>query len=436
MQIRHSPNWIHIPLPLDNFNPFRRIAFGIGNAKVVYLNIRTRAPFEQPVATAFCLHLDEEFGIQDQLFLGRVAHGAQCTPWPTGGQHPNKTFCGSHPNRLIYQLNGIVWRNLRQTAVISDPSLIQNVMTSEIARVSQNCIVCGKSTSSYLIRSTPCSKLCSIYFRQSQLLVRFPEIRYDRVTVAHIFAALMAAAQCDHLSLLGNIPMSLPKPIIITIVNQISEMMKQQPLDVILANSASVCGGLVDPQAELLVAWGLSSYRGCAVAIPDENVYAKASVFFVYGTPERENQFAERLAPTGGHSSIVYHGTTLDRLYPILQNGLQTQLRPEMMQHGAAYGNGVYTTPNINIAPSYSRNGPPTPPIAQLGWEQHAYPVKVLLICELVDMERWKTSHPEILVITDSSNLIVRLVIVADHDVGFGDLDPAKIHRSIRLARS
>jgi hypothetical protein len=152
----------------------------------------------------------------------------------------------------------------------------------------------------------------------------------------------------------------------------------------------------MDSRIELIVAWSLSSYRGCVVAT---EIGPKVCMFYVNGIPERENRFAEKAEPTGGKSSIVYHGTTCDRLYPILQKGLQTQYA-KMMLHGAAHGHDIYTTPNIQIARSHSRTVSPTPQVAQLGREQGAYPVKILLICELVAIEKWKTSNPEIQVIT------------------------------------
>lgn len=294
---------------------------------------------------------------------------------------------------------------------------------------SQSCIACGKSTSHYLIRSTLCSGQCSIFFRKSDILARYPEIQHDPAAVYFILYALRAAAECDHLSLLGKVPTTLSAKLIASIITQIYEL--PQPLDVILRNIASGHSNL-DSRAELVVAWGLSSYRGCVVAA---EVGAKVCKFYVNETPERENQFARRLEPTGGKSSIVYHGTTLDRLYPILQNGLQTQYA-KMMQHGAAHGHGVYVTPNIQIALNYSRSGSPASQSAQLSWEQRAYPVKMLLICELVSMEKWGTSNPEILVVTDSSYLIIRAAIYGRSEVDFGNFDIKDIRRLMRLAKS
>lgn len=162
----------------------------------------------------------------------------------------------------------------------------------------------------------------------------------------------------------------------------------------------------------------------------------KADVFQVNETPERESHFAEKLVPTGGNFSIVYHGTILDRLYPILQNGLQAQLRPDMIRNGAIYGHGVYVTPAIDIALSYSRSSSRNVTMARLGWEQGTYPVKVLLICKVVNKKGWETSNPDILVITDSANLVIRLVIMADPDEGLGNLDFRTVHQYIRVSKS
>jgi hypothetical protein len=47
----------------------------------------------------------------------------------------------------------------------------------------------------------------------------------------------------------------------------------------------------MDSRIELIVAWSLSSYRGCVVAT---EIGPKICMFYVNGTPERENRFAEK----------------------------------------------------------------------------------------------------------------------------------------------
>lgn len=129
--------------------------------------------------------------------------------------------------------------------------------------------------------------------------------------------------------------------------------------------------------------------------------------------PDRENAYAVNLAAHGGGPCTVFHGTTLDRLYPILQHGLELQGSFGGML-GGELGHGIYTTSDLAMALGYANAS--SHAHTELGWEENDLsPTKVLLICELAAKEKWEGS-PSVYVTTDPSFLAVRYVCLLNAD--------------------
>ncbi|KEF52942.1 uncharacterized protein A1O9_10848 [Exophiala aquamarina CBS 119918] len=203
--------------------------------------------------------------------------------------------------------------------------------------------------------------------------------------------------------------------------------------------------GAMDPRAEPCLSWAFTSYRGALISIPSELVDAsiRSSTMFFMANANRDQEktFADKLVFSGGGDSlIVFHGTKSDRLYPILHNGLRTQVQPGMMQWGKVLGSGIHTARDSSVAMGYENFSKPVP--ALQGACITFYTV-LMLICELAEPQKYKraTQDPrtgkqcDVLVATDPSYLILRAVVLARPGLELPPVKNALPHRMVRRLR-
>lgn len=337
------------PLPTDG--PVRRTGFGLDPVFPASVNITLYARLAQhiptlwspsipaPQVTRFCIHLD-----------GDIPFASIHSPYSV--QHTERPLsipCGSHPNRLVYQLYGAVWQYLRSHALFDDAHFREAIFRSLNVLV-EHCIVCnGKIATDYtLLRSTTCSRACSRQLRKSQLLVRLPELIKDFEAVKLHFFAVGGAIRTGKF----HVPTgSLPSMSSIEMLDHARRVWERflQPFNV--ANSIESWIAYLEPRTELFMAWVLTSYRGVLITMP-RGLYPSldCQILFASANPQAEATFAKRLLPTGGKSQPVFHGTTIDRLQSILHIGLQTQTKPNMRRWGNLLGDGIYTTDTSEVA--------------------------------------------------------------------------------------
>lgn len=116
----------------------------------------------------------------------------------------------------------------------------------------------------------------------------------------------------------------------------------------------------IDEDTDLLVSWVFTAYRGCVVDWRDypSSIFPHlddGDVYLVNSKHETETAFLENKRIKGGHTSVVFHGTSLDRLYPILWEGLQvvSQTSELSATKVAEYGEGIYTAKSSSVASVY-----------------------------------------------------------------------------------
>lgn len=73
-------------------------------------------------------------------------------------------------------------------------------------------------------------------------------------------------------------------------------------------------------------------------------------------TPDREEEF-EKLKTAEGGSTFLFHGSRWHNWYSILRNGLKNCSGTKLMTAGAAYGNGIYLSDNLNYSYRYGASG-------------------------------------------------------------------------------
>jgi hypothetical protein len=97
----------------------------------------------------------------------------------------------------------------------------------------------------------------------------------------------------------------------------------------------------------------IPSHRSCLLDDPEPP--SGKSFVIQDAPPDEENAFTDLSHRYRANSTFVFHGTTLDRLNPILQNGLRMRTNAGDRKIGDSYGNGVYTTTNIETARGYAQ---------------------------------------------------------------------------------
>jgi hypothetical protein len=175
--------------------------------------------------------------------------------------------------------------------------------------------------------------------------------------------------------------------------------------------------GRLGPAGEALLSWACTNYRGFLVSATGQlkvpNMSRVHQFVLANATPELERGFAIHGTTGSGTTHIVFHGTSLDRLYAILREGLRICSGTPLQRNGAMYGNGVYVADEPRTAASYSTVYRGTDAIS--GWRGSAYhTVRVLLGCELAKKERFRGSRYGTYVVTDPTSLMVRFVFLLE----------------------
>lgn len=111
-----------------------------------------------------------------------------------------------------------------------------------------------------------------------------------------------------------------------------------------------------------------------------------------------EKCFQMKKTEPGFENTIyLYHGTPYENMYSIFRNGLKNaSTNKKLALHGAAYGNGIYLSNNVNIS---------------LGYCYGDY--KIILIYEVCNKKEWNRSVG-IYVVPDENALILRYMLVFD----------------------
>jgi len=162
---------------------------------------------------------------------------------------------------------------------------------------------------------------------------------------------------------------------------------------------------------EAFLKWILSHYGGSLVSASGQMQIPSMShahqFLLTKAAPNLEKAFTEKK----GHLStkIVFHGTSLDRLYAILTQGLQVGSGGPLQRHGAFGGYGIYVSENPNTALAYAT--PNIAPTSEYRWHSSNFDnVRVMLGCEASGNGVGYSS--DVHVIQDPSMLIVRYIFL------------------------
>ena len=433
---------VELQFPVDHLTKLQSRALGAPGAQGFL--VRLIIPSED-LPAGFCVHTYE---------LGKTPANDdhQHTPWVVGdfSTEPSEPYCRGLTNRGEFQLSRILYRNLRKG--FTSVAETYTELASEIDHLMDHCVVCGLDHGVPILRSSICeSPNCAEIYLRASYRILLADVWHDAPVMNLLLTAVYASASASDADLLNNLPTSdrasalqmlsdLPGVSSIqksletflggTPAESVSEENTQSPpapppslisgfLALASEYIASGTGktSLIDASSPYFLstvlptlAWACTNYGGYLATasgqlrvpmFPEDHQFLVAN-----SSPALEKAFSVQFKTAQSTSSVLFHGTSLDRLYPILSQGLRVCSGTSLQRHGAAHGSGIYMAEEPSTSWGYARNAPS---VSALKWSS-IKDMHVLLGCELAGAST--AGYPGIHVISDASRLIVRYVFL------------------------
>ena len=416
---RISHEEIELRFPVTSLSKMQRFAIGAGDAENFLIRLHLD-PNGSP--TKFCVHLSSDIGDRQN-----TSSTDEHSPWDITEdfEAPNEMHCFGRPNRGCLQLSLMLFKYLRLN--FESVGHTYNNIKSMLSQFGSDCLMCGVGHQR-LIRATPCSRLlCQARFSEVSMQILLADIWQDSPVVDLLVSGTVATASTGKLESLSNPPHDMSP---LSIFNMLNDLPNIRKLTTTLQQSLKrydenfrlpralnrFCNNFRDPEN---LALGLlqicHSYGGFLVSargsyrIPS---FGSDQFLLANASPALEAAFSKNMSTSNSVSHILFHGTSLDRLYPILMQGLRVQTGTPFERHGAAYGPGIYTSNEPRTAWGYAN-----PTAEKDMWKNSSFKrtTKVLLACELAG-ELPASSWTGIYVITDATRLMVRYVFLTDEN--------------------
>jgi hypothetical protein len=390
---RVADDGVEISFPLTAFTELQRSAMGIPQTSHSLILRLTQYGSEASLPS-FCIHFNNDKN------LDTLTHSPwRCTP---GSRPPHELVCSTPQTALVWQLARILHTRLK--AANTSISDLHRLVVQKLSQLGQLCIACETSHAApktHLRRSTPCNLVvCARLWYALPLAVRIPEIRTDTYAVDAMLTGVYAAAQSGRLELLPACP--IPNTAAIkTILNAL-------PSVTVLSHAVNLSAVLHShhPDAEKLLSWACVQHRGYIASatglLKVPNMPTGTHQFVLASArPHLEHRFASRLTHPGAQTTVLFHGTTMDRLPAILAQGLRVCSGTALQRTGAAHGRGVYMAEEPATSLTYA----PT----STSWRNSGLGgMRVVLGCEVRGPGRWVSTG--IHVVTEERDVMVRYV--------------------------
>lgn len=393
---------------LDSYTKLQRRILGIGTANT--LSVRLLLDYTNQVPPGFCLHLNYNNE------LDSIDH--EHTPWLClpNSQAPTGRYCRGPMSPFTWQLSRIVHQILKSPT----PTLagFHDTLTRRMECMYQHCVVCGElhpSRSPKLQRPLPCDPMaCTLIWNTTNLDVRLPELRNDTFAVDMVLTAVYAAAQSPNKNLLPGCPIT-HRSTIPTILNSLV------PLNSLSQGSdISLTLRKCHKDAEALVVWALTHFRGF-IATADNSLRVPSmppgthQFVLASGSPTQEASWATRTSRPwfssassmlypDSQTTLLWHGTSLDRLPCILSEGLRVLSGTPLQRTGAVHGKGIY------LADDPARSLTYTSP--SVSWRHSGLNgMRVLLGCEVAGGGA-RPTNSGVYVVNDEESVMVRYLFL------------------------
>ncbi|KAM0794147.1 hypothetical protein BDR22DRAFT_717550 [Usnea florida] len=440
-------NQVELQFLVDRSTKLQNRALGAHAAQSLF--VRLIIPSKDLLA-GFCVHVHES---RNALAINDHQH----SPWmiTSSGTGPNLPYCRGVTKRGEYQLSRILYRSLRKR--FEPLGKTYAFIASCIDHLGEHCIVCGCKHGACLIRPAICSSpKCATTFSRVSSRIVLEDIWHDPPVVKLLLTALYATTSTGNDSILLGSPFSdAPSalklleslPYVENIQKALEVHMGETPAESVSAENpqAQSAGlpGLIWSFSELLfpkswiggtgvsslvdagsshfqttiqptLVWACTKYSGFLTTasgqlriptFPSDNQYLLAN-----SSAALEKAFADEYRKAQFKSTVLFHGTSLDRLYPILSEGLRICSGTSLQYNGAVHGVGIYMGEEPKTSWDYSRDAPS---ISGLKWSD-LKATRVLLGCEFAGVS--VARRPGIHVISDPRRLIVRYVFLMPPD--------------------
>ena len=407
-----SNNEIELQFPATKLTKLQRFAIGAEDAEIFLVRL-TLGHDGKPIK--FCVHLSAESS--DQTNSKTSSDGKGHTSWGIfrSDRPPHEQYCHGRPNRGVYQLSRMLWHHLRYDFISLEQTHAH--MTSKLSRFGKGCVVCGLGQRR-LRRATVCPSLdCQRIFSQAHIEIQLVEIWQDPPVMDLLLSMVRATASTGKLNLLTNCPVA---PTVVSMVDALPETptlakhlkscLNVHGNDFRLAQAlVGYCTKSFDAASLALgLLWACISYRGFLVSAtgPQRIPSFGSNQFLVANTaPDLELAFSRHMPTPQSTSQILFHGTSLDRLHPILCQSLREQSGTALQRHGAYHGDGIYMADEPSLAWRYAAAN-------SGGWKSSKLKnMKLLLGCELAGPKP-QAPHSGEYVITDAAKLAVRYIFL------------------------
>jgi len=250
-------------------------------------------------------------------------------------------------------------------------------------------------------RPTICNSFsCSSQFRQVDYELRLSELLVDLLVIELLLLGVFAATQKGRLDFLDPCPISDK--------SNISHTMAGLPALRTLDGASDIQKSVksLGLDTEALILW-MASYDGFLASatglLKIPNLLGVYQFVLARAPMEVEAQYRRHESRPASTSQVVFHGTSMDRLFPILRQGFQVGTGTSLQQHGASFGSGIYCATDPAMSMHYA--------LASPGWPNSKFGnTKVIFGCELYGSH--SPVSPGIYVIPDPTQLRVRYVFL------------------------
>jgi len=399
---QHGFQEFEIIFPLDNLKPLQRIAMGVEVARNIMVRLNLVDDFESK--PQFCVHMNPEQTVSPgSRSANRRAWVGEHYYWIAhkGSRAPDLNFCTGRGNRTTYLVSMVLWRHFSKQGFESLES-VHKIVSSVIKDYGQNCLICGSQLKAKVFRATVCHQSsCNTQFSRADYEVRLADLRWDPSVMDLLLLGIFASAQANRLEFLHPCPLRDQGTILQTMAGLPDIYTLQNSPD--LYKSIKCLG----QDAEALMLW-MASYRGFVASatglLKIPNLPGVHQFILANTTPELETSYNFHLPTPQTPTQVVFHGTTMDRLFPILQRGLQVGTGTALLQNGASYGSGIYVATDISMSFTYASV------VHGYGWPNTRLGnTKVIFACELAGSQY---QNGGVYVVPDPTHLRIRYIFL------------------------
>ncbi len=388
---------VELHFPLNHLKVLQRAGMGTTNCESLIVRLVVG---NSSLPSGFCIHFEDKMND----FANTCGH----SPWLIldDSSDGGTSSCHGLVNRATFQLGYILSRHL--LGVPKPLEETYKLLKESLDNLSSNCIICGTSVGIQLRRSGVCqSPFCATKFlAQANLDIHLDDLREDAEVGVLLLTATEAAAASGNAVLLPGCPVGIA---------QVTQLLSNLPAITSIRDikDTNVASKLLGKQSVDLLKWIYAQYGGYLVSASGQtripSMPGVIQFLLANAAPNLEKNFAAQMGtqPT----RVVFHGTSLDRLYSILCNGLQVCSGNSALQrHGASYGKGIYVASEPATSMTYASTY--TAPYAGSVWHSSSLnDFGVLLACEAsgnIPLNKSRGIH----VIPDPNMLILRYIFL------------------------